>query len=215
MDGNMREIVLTGWCGAEFSHLAAHTMPLIARYAERHGHSWRATNMTANWPPSWEKLMILREALRVYSAAVWIDADVVVIDGDQDIFAEVPQDSWQAMVEHETGSGTVPNCGVWVVTPAMLPYIDDVIKRLAPKYLHHGWWEQAAILELLGYTVTNEPHAVLAQPTELYRHTTFLPATWNHHPHDIRRVESPKFLHVTQYPDRLAAVKEFAAQSRV
>jgi hypothetical protein len=102
----------------------------------------------------------------------------------------------------------VPNSGVWVCTREMLPTICDTWN--AGKYLNHPWWEQAAVLERMGYIVTDKPHATLDKPTTLYERTTFLQSTWNHHPHDARRIARPRFRHVTMYADRPAECRRLA-----
>lgn len=49
------------------------------------------------------------------------------------------------------------------------------------QYADHPWWEQAAVLELMGYHVTRDPVATLRQPTELHARTQALAPEWNHH----------------------------------
>jgi hypothetical protein len=199
-------LILTGWCNTDFAQIAAHTLPVLERYAKRHGHDFACANLFGERPPSWMKVLLLHKALAKYGRVAWIDADVVVVHDDADIMAELPAGKWQAMVEHDTESGTVPNCGVWVMTADMVPVLADAWN--SEEDIQHAWWEQAAILRRMGYRVTDKPHASLDTPTTLYERTTFLDATWNHHPRDARRVESPRFVHVTQYDDRVGKVRE-------
>jgi hypothetical protein len=156
------------------------------------------------------KLQRLLAALVAHERVCWIDADVVIREHDANIFDEMPSRAWQGLVEHETNCGTVPNCGVWIVTRAMEPIIEAAWRM--ERLIHHGWWEQAAILTQMGYAVTDAPTATLDTPTRLHAHTAFLHPSWNHHPHDARRVDAPRFVHVTQYHDRLSAVRAFADQ---
>ena len=76
--------------------------------------------------------------------------------------------------------------------------------------MHHPWWEQAAIMRLMGYVVEPGPHGKLDSPTRLYGQTTFLPPVWNHHPGDINKPDKPYFVHVTQYDDRLSLIAKLA-----
>jgi hypothetical protein len=103
----------------------------------------------------------------------------------------------------------VPNCGVWVLGQQMIPTLTEIYD--AGRYLNHPWWEQAAILERMGYRVEGV-HSTLEAPTDLYRNTKFLDATFNHHPTDARKVSSPHFLHVTQYANRLETIKKLCAE---
>ena len=202
------KLLLTGWAGVAFAEIAAHTVPLMSRYAARHGLAFACENMRGPRPTSWQKVPLLLDALGQFDAVVWIDADVVIVNHDESIFDAMPGHAWQGLVEHATECGVVPNCGVWVVTQAMRPVLDQVMRM--EHFLHHPWWEQAALLEQMGFRLEPGPRATLATPTRLHQHTAFLPSEWNHHPHDARRVERPRFLHVTQYPDRLAEVKRHA-----
>ena len=206
----MKTLVLTGWTGVEFAQVAAHTLPLLHAYASRHGHDFGCANLTGERVPSWMKVQALHQALQAHDLVAWIDADVVVLDPTADILGEIG-DKWQAIVEHETECGTVPNCGVWIVTRHMLPVLEEMWN--SGEDVDHPWWEQAALLRRMGYAITPEPAARLDTPTTLYEQTLFLSPTWNHHPRDARRVESPRFAHVTQYADRLDIVRSLSARA--
>jgi hypothetical protein len=101
------------------------------------------------------------------------------------------------MVVHETNCGSVPNCGVWLVTRLMRQHLAGAWER--DQFERHPWWEQAAVLELMGYVVTSDPVATVRHPTELHARTQFLGPEWNHRPHDRNRVSEPRFWHATQY----------------
>lgn len=204
----MKTILVTGWCGTLFAKMACWTLPLLEAYAARHGMDFFCANLAGDRPPSWMKVPLLHRVLQDYDRAVWVDADVVVLDPSENILDAVPSDSWQGLVEHFTDSGTVPNCGVWVLGREMATLLAEIWN--AGTFVNHCWWEQAAVLERMGYTVTNEPTATFTQATELHQRTTFLPAAWNHHPYDARKVDAPRFVHVTAYADRPAACKYFA-----
>jgi hypothetical protein len=203
----MPDLVLTGWSGVEFAEIAAHTLPILKRYAERHGLSFQCANLSGERPPSWMKIPAIWHAMETHDRVVWIDCDVVVLDPCVNVFDDLG-DAWQGLVEHETECGTVPNCGVWVVTQHMRPVLAEMWE--SGQDIHHPWWEQAALLRRMGYSVDNSPRAALDKGTTLYSNTAFLKPEWNHHPHDRRRVSSPRFVHVTQYGNRLNAIKQFA-----
>lgn len=204
----MSTLLLTGWHGTLFAMMAAHTLPLMDRYSSRHGMRLCCANLCGPRPPSWMKVPHILKALETYECVVWIDTDVVIVDGSQSICDEVEDGAWQGLVEHRTTSGCVPNCGVWVCRQAMRETLASIWSGLTD--IHHPWWEQAAIIEQMGYEVTDAPHAVLSRPTLLHERTTFLDQSWNDHPDDERRVMRPRFVHVTQYPDRVAEVRRLA-----
>lgn len=205
----MTTLLLTGWHGTTFAKMAAHTVPIVEAYAWRHGMQFCCVNLAGERPASWMKIPALYRALHEYDRVVWIDADVVIVDPSENIADFVPNEMWQGLVEHCTPSGAVPNCGVWVLTKHMLPTLVDAWNSAT--FVDHAWWEQAAILERIGYAVTDGPHACLETPTELYQRTAFIGNEWNDHPHDSQRHTSPRFVHVTQYADRVGKVRELAA----
>lgn len=207
----MSDLILTGWSGLEFAEIASHTLPVLNRYAVRHGMKLGCVNLTGNRPPSWQKVQALYQELERHDRVAWIDADVVVVDGERNIFDDLGN-GWQGLVEHHTPSGFVPNCGVWVVTQAMRPVLAEIWN--GKRHIDHPWWEQAAMLEQMGYQVLPGPFSRMREPTDLWHNTTWLHQSWNHHPHDERRVSPARFMHVTQYPDRLAAVRHFAEAAR-
>jgi len=207
----MSDIVMTGWSGLMFAEIASHTLPVIADYARKHGLQCGCANLAGSRPPSWMKLVAIQHALDRHDRVVWVDADVVIANDSANIF-DCLGENWQAVVEHHTPSGTVPNCGVWVLTRQMLPVLAKAWEMV--EYLNHPWWEQAAVLRLMGYAVTDIPTAILRKQTQLTKKTTFLDSEWNHHPEDAKRVESPRFVHVTQYADRLGVVKSLCSEIR-
>lgn len=209
-------LVLTGWSGVEFANIAAQTLPITEAYARRHGHRFACVNLSGPRPPSWQKVPAIYSALQSHDRVVWIDADVVIVRHDADIVAELPDGQWQALVEHDTPSGQVPNCGAWVLSQHMLPVLKEAWE--SGDDLQHPWWEQAAILRRMGYSVSDVPTACVDSPSTLYERTTLLAAEWNHHPYDSRRVGEPRFVHVTQYADRLGEIRklcELAVESLV
>lgn len=209
-------LLITGWCGPSFTRIANVTQPLMERYAEKHGMDFLPVNLHSDdAPPSWCKVTRLIAALRRgHQACVWLDADVVVFDSSRSILDDIPKDRGyvQALVEHQTECGLVPNCGVWAVTQAMLQTL-ELMWASREKLLHHPWWEQASVMLLMGYRVNFMPESVDCTPTELHDRTFFLPPKWNHHPHDERRVDDAAFIHVTQYEDREAVCEFHAANA--
>lgn len=207
----MSFVIVTGSTGAAFDEMLAANLPVMFAYARKHNLDLAVTRLDGDRPASWIKVDALQRALRSYTAAVWIDADVVITNGTENIFDDLPADKWQGVVEHVTECGTVPNCGVWVCRPQMTPFLQKA--RARTRYINHPWWEQADMMEQMGYTFSGPNNARHVTDTDLYQHTQFLPPTWNHHPRDNNRVAAPNFAHVTQYDDRLAVVRERVAHA--
>jgi hypothetical protein len=207
------ELLLTGWTGAEFAQIAAHTNPRMARYADEHGMDFCTVNLCGPRPASWQKVPALMAALEKYERVVWIDADVVICNEPDSIFDEMPASAIQGMVPHVTPCGVVPNCGVWVLTREMMPTLAAAWE--CGRHITHYWWEQAAILELMGYGIAEDergfPRCLPGKATPLRERTEWLSPKWNHHPMDEWKVRRPNFIHVTGYSDRLGVIKELCS----
>jgi len=206
----MKTLILTGFDGAQYESFAGHTVPLMQAYADRHGNDFSVVRLTGERPASWMKVPAMLVALEKYDRVVWIDIDVVIVSPCQDIVAVMEPRSWQALVEHFTECGQVPNCGVWVVAKPMQAVLGQAWEQGAD-YVLHPWWEQAAIMRQMGYAVEPGPRGRLDEPTALHERTTFLSPEWNHHPADENKPKAPNFVHVTQYPDRLGTIRDLAA----
>ena len=178
----------------EHRRLLELSLPRFAEYADRHGYELHAyPPRLVTRPPSWLKVAALLDALNHHEEALWIDCDVVIVDGDLDLADEVPDPCCQALVRHHTPDGEVPNCGVWLVREALRPALLRLWRM--DRYLDHVWWEQAAVLDLLGYRHQQRPVELVA-PTELYRRTHWLGLEWNSHEQNDRH-PSPRFAHAT------------------
>lgn len=182
-------------------------LPSFERFADRHGYELIvAEPVGIARPPSWWKVSVLQDALDTYDEALWVDADVVIVDDSDDL--DVPSDAWQALVEHRTADGDVPNLGVWYLRQPMGWVLDEMWKLT--DYMDHPWWEQAAMLELLGYDQLHRPVA-LDSPTELFTKTHWLETGWNVHVNDVYKTQRPRFMHATMHPDRAGVMAEWAA----
>jgi hypothetical protein len=102
----------------------------------------------------------------------------------------------------------VPNCAVWFVRQPMLPVLEEA--WASAHRIEHGWWEQAAMMDLMGYQHHFRP-AYLAAPTILYDSTHWLDHGWNVHKWDTPGAAHPRFMHATMHPDRAAVMTEWAA----
>lgn len=182
-------------------------MPTFERFADRHGYDIVVAELDSPRPASWHKIPALLAALDDYEEALWIDADVVIVDDTEDL--NVPKFKWQALVAHHTGDGEVPNCGVWLVRQPMRPWLERIWKMTG--YLNHPWWEQAAVCELLGYR--GSP-LQLMDPGELVARTAFLGKEWNPHKNDSEEIDHPRFRHATMHPDRASVMRQWADEAQ-
>jgi mannan polymerase II complex MNN10 subunit len=169
--------------------------PTFAGYAERHGYELiTSTEVDPDRPASWSKVPMLRELVESYELVFWIDADAVIVDASRDVADELEPASELGMVRHRRGDDMVPNAGVIVVRGG--EFAKELLDRLwaSTRYIHHPWWENAALLEAFGYELPGDldpararrlvarlrPRPLrLVQPSRFLERTQFLPADWN------------------------------------
>ncbi|HEV7162114.1 MAG TPA: hypothetical protein VGN25_02560, partial [Solirubrobacteraceae bacterium] len=113
-------------------------------YAERHGYDLHLHTQSAD--PSrtahWTKIRILRDLVERYETVVWLDSDLVIVDGRKDIADELEPDRFLYLVEHAYNDERVPNTGVMLLRsgPMVERFLDDAWALEA--HLDHEWAEQ-------------------------------------------------------------------------
>jgi galactosyl transferase GMA12/MNN10 family len=188
--------------------------PTFAGFAERHGYELiTSTESAPGRPPAWAKVPMLREAIESYELVLWIDADAVIVEGGRDIADELVPDRDLALVRHRRGGQLIPNTGVMVLRGTGLSR--DLLDRMwnATRFVDHPWWENAALVDALGYDLPGALDRGLrgrvhrlaarlghelrpcapARPSPYLARTQFLPVEWNSVPHD--RAEHPRIVH--------------------
>lgn len=188
----MRRAIVTMGSG-DYAQLLELSRPRMQEYGRLHGWEYiELSGLPPVRPASWLKIQPLIWMLETeYDEVLWLGCDVLIVDMELDIGAQVPAGAWQGIVAHHTHEGEIPNCDVWLLRKPMAKYL-----RLAwemEQYIFHKWWEQKAILDLMGYG-GSPLHAERA--TDLYQHTHFLPLAWNSHESNDR-ASNPIFVHAT------------------
>jgi hypothetical protein len=184
--------------------LLAVSEPTFRAYADRHGYELvTATEADPSRPPAWAKVPMIRAALDRHELVLWIDADAVIVDGREDIAGELASDAQLALVQHRRDGALIPNTGVmlWRSGEFARALLDRVWANT--RYLNHPWWENAALLDALGYTIPrfNRADRLLrrrlraAHPVDGVQ---FLPGHWNWSYLD--RAENPRIVHCLGVP---------------
>ena len=198
--GDDRRKVLCTIATGPHAELFELSGPSFAIYADRHGYDLavRQDLTDPDRAPSWNKLPFFLELFEDYDLVVWVDADAAIVDSRFDIADELAPDDLMGVVAHEYDDQVIPNCGVWV-----LRNHDDVrrfVERLwnRTEFLDHRWWENAAFLDELGYSV--DPRVDLLRPTPMLRRTRFIDRSWN-----SIRVDPARHPRINHYPGRSQA----------
>jgi hypothetical protein len=190
----------------------------FAAYAQRHGYELiTSTESDPRRPPAWAKVPMLREALDSFELVLWIDADAVIVDGSEDIAGELDPERFLGLVRH--GGLQVPNTGVMLLRAG--DRARDLLDQTwrATRLIHHPWWENAALLEALGYDLPGalepglrgrlhrltarvrgrEPRPFApARRSPFMAGTQFLPLEWNSVYLD--RADTPRIVHCVGVP---------------
>jgi hypothetical protein len=129
------------------------TAPALGRYAQRHGYEMVEVRyrLDPSRPPSWDKIVLLRELVDRFDVVMWVDADALVLERAPAIERELNPRHFVYMVEHHLGIERVPNAGVMVVRGGAhsAAFLDRVWAQR--DLANDGWWDNAAILRVLGY----------------------------------------------------------------
>lgn len=182
---------------AELLALSART---FRTFADTHGYELNLHTGTVphERPASWARIPLIQSLLKRFDLVLWIDADAAIVDASRDISDQLGGRDVMGMVAHRTpeSSDPIPNCGVWVIRAHRMSgrLLANAWKQT--QYINHKWWENAAVMDQLGYEL--DPEVRLANPTRLYRHTRFLSNEWNSV--SIDPAISPRIVHFPGLP---------------
>ncbi|HEV2974903.1 MAG TPA: hypothetical protein VGX69_07870 [Solirubrobacteraceae bacterium] len=174
----MRKAIVSLGTGPQ-ARLLALASRSFRRYAARHGYKLELYTETLDptRPAPWSKVVLLRELARQYDLLLWLDADLVIVEGSTDIAEELEDGRFLYLVEHHTKEGRMPNSGVMLLRGGepTIAFLADVYAQ--EDLVAHRWWENAAICRLLGYEL--DPIGP-GTPTPLLRESTkLISPRWN------------------------------------
>src|SRR5215211_7403610 len=125
-------------------------------YAALHGYDLRLSTQLLDQgrPPAWSKIALVRQLLEDYEEVLWVDADAIFLDISKDIAELMRPDKDLYLVEHlyaENETWRSANSGVFLVRST--DWARDFLERVwaSEQFIDHAWWENAAVLDLLGY----------------------------------------------------------------
>jgi len=191
----MRRALVTFAVG-RYTELLDISRPTFEGYANRHGYEYIERILPVNAyprPPAWFRIPVLQETLPAYDEVLCLGADMIVVDGSQDIATVMEDDKLLGIVGHDTKWGFVPSTEMLYMRQAFLPWLDKAWDLT--QYRNHPWWDQAAINNLLGFDPGRYPLEHVRE-TELYRQTQFLPLEWHSHESYCRH-PNPRFVEAT------------------
>src|SRR5262249_9229398 len=134
--------------------------------------------------------------VREYDTVLWVDADAAVLDVAPPIEDALAPKRFMYMVEHQLDNGRVPNAGVMSFRGGRTSrmFLDRVWK--SRRFVQHKWWENAAVLHLLGYRDRDGIRPVAPSPWRMG--LGVLDTAWNSIPADPS--PHPYIVHVPGVP---------------
>ncbi|MGZ6993304.1 MAG: hypothetical protein ACXVKJ_19505, partial [Ilumatobacteraceae bacterium] len=161
--------------------LLAESASTLAAYAQRHGWSLvLSSEKLGERPPSWTKLTLVQQLLGHNEFVFWVDADAVIVDLERDILAEINDDAdiWFARHPQERNpQATVLNAGVFLARSC--EFTRELLGAMwaNEQFIDHNWWENAALLDLLGYSL--DPPFPKLRPSHWDARIGELDLAWN------------------------------------
>ena len=172
--------------------------PTFAAFADRHAYDFVALDRTLapHRAASWSKIPLLHDLVQRYDVAVWVDSDAVIVDASVDIAEVMETRAFVHLVEHNLPEGRVPNCGVMALRGGSRAR--RFLERVwgASQHAQHEWWENAAVLDVLGYRLRKPVRP--ARPSAWRLGLGRLGAEWNSIPDDP--AARPRIVHFPGLP---------------
>lgn len=197
------------------SHVAMMKImvPTLEYYAKMHNIDCFINEQTVGFdpsrPPSWDKIILMKHMLNYYNTVIWIDADAIICNPIYDIRNDIDVNYPIQLVTHFGIKPLFPNGGVWIVQrdPRSLELLEAIWSQ--EQLINHPWWEQAALLTLLGY----EPKYIGKRKVRYHGPTKFsswvgpLDLKWNSRPSEFDIAENPAIMHYVFIPHHIRIEK--------
>lgn len=164
-------------------------------------------------PTSWDKIIIMNHLLQHYKTVMWIDCDAILCNPAHNIRDDLDPSYAVQLVTDFGISPLFPNGGIWVAHRNKRTFeLFDLIWNYN-EMIDHPWWEQAALLKLLGY----EPHYEGIRyhgPTKYTDWVGPLDYKWNSRPYNGDSSPDPAILHFCRLSNDLR-IKEMKKQQEL
>lgn len=168
--------------GARYRVLMDVMSKTVIHYADRYGMDTALLKLderlAAGRPAAWDKVVLLKHLLNFYETVLWLDADTLIINPDADIRRDLNTGSAMELATHLYAPHFYPNTGVCVVHrhSSAINLLEAIWAQ--GDLIHDVWWEQAALIRLLGYADPHDPNSYTGT-TEFSSMVSPLDLRWN------------------------------------
>jgi len=174
-------ICVTTWYDEGFSALGDLCLLSLARYCRVQGYELQIPEVPhSNRPPAWNKIQV---CLALFDQGadfvLWVDADAVMVRTDVDVLSELADGEDIGIVADRNGERCFPNSGVMILRNCewTRTFLEDVWN--SEKYIDHIWWENAAVMDLLGYHSSLDENRSDEPDQDRLAHVRWLDSKWN------------------------------------
>lgn len=214
-------LVLTTAYDDAFAPMGDLSARAIRLYADAHGYDVRIErDRLSDRPPPWNKVLLLHRLMAEgYDWVIWIDADALIVRQDVAIADCLPDTADLALANHKQVSITMPGVRVELDVPntgVMFVRNSDWSRAYwtriweMTQYLEHAWWENAAVIDTLGYRYLLDRTQRNAPDPETLAHVHWLDWNWNSVPGECEGPD-PIVRHYTRRSDFGGRLKEMVA----
>jgi len=152
----MNKICITTGFNKGYKPIGELCLKSIKKYAKKFGHDVEIGNeyFQIEEPHIAKLIMILDLFERGYEYVMWVDADAIFIDYEQDILKEIDEGKDLYLVKHNYKGTEIANTGVMLIKNSMWSFHllrDIVIKYREGKMKKHAWFENGLLNEAIGY----------------------------------------------------------------
>ncbi|AEO49395.1 hypothetical protein [Rhodospirillum rubrum] len=205
-----------------FAAMGDRAAERLRAYAAQYGFACHVERkLSSGRPPAWNKIAVIRALLsQTYETVLWVDADALILRLDSDIRAVATAADKDLLlachhqwVEPMPGMAVrfdIPNTGVMVLRRSA--WTLDFLERVweAERWLTHPWWENAAVIELMGYHRLLDSAAINQPDPAVMDHIGWLGWEWNSVP-GLCEVTDPVIRHYTRRGDFAERLAEMTA----
>lgn len=141
------------------NYYTQYTFPINKAYCERHGYTYIQYNdvIDVDRPPSWSKILALKNHINSFDWLMWIDADAIFYNHDIKIEERVDE-NYDLIISPACGENwpdaKLPdnaniNFGIFLLrgkSDWSVNFLDNLYRRV--ERLNHRWWETQALSDL-------------------------------------------------------------------
>jgi len=157
-------------------------------------------NIVSRRPPPWHKILVIRKLFaHRYDYVFWVDADAIFTDYKRNIADEIEEDKELYLVKHNIDSKEIPNTGVILIKNS--EWSHKLLNQIWEKeeYISHKWWENAALIDILGYHDLLNENQTQKLNLDLLKKIKWLGLEWNSLP-QICESENSLIKHYASIP---------------